>query len=120
MKHCIAITCVVVLIAVASGVPPSLRSVRAEPRRDRAEVRSAEAGSRTVTVAQAPKAMKSTVMGFWLLSVSFGNILVAALSRFESLTLQNFFWLFAGLMALAAVLFAVFAMFYKYRDYTKG
>lgn len=69
---------------------------------------------------QAPKAMKSTVMGFWLLSVSFGNILVAALSRFESLTLQNFFWLFAGLMALAAVLFAVFAMFYKYRDYTKG
>ncbi|MBL8816742.1 MAG: MFS transporter [Planctomyces sp.] len=68
---------------------------------------------------QAPKTMKSTVMGFWLLSVSFGNILVAVLSRFESLTLQNFFWVFAGLMALASILFAVFAMFYKYRDYSK-
>ncbi len=68
---------------------------------------------------QAPKAMKSTVMGFWLLSVSLGNILVAVLSTFEGLSLQSFFWVFAGLMALAAVLFAGFAMVYRYRDYTK-
>lgn len=69
---------------------------------------------------QAPKAMKSTVMGFWLLSVSFGNILVAFLSTFESLSLQNFFWVFTVLMALASVLFAIFAMFYQYRDYSKN
>ncbi len=68
---------------------------------------------------QAPKAMKSTVMGLWLLSVSFGNILVAFLSTFEKLSLQDFFWVFAGLMAVATLLFAGFAMIYKYRDYSK-
>lgn len=68
---------------------------------------------------QAPKPMKSTIMGLWLLAVSLGNILVALLSRFESLTLQNFFWVFAGLMALAAALFGVFAAFYRYKDYSQ-
>ena len=33
---------------------------------------------------QAPKRMKSTVMGFWLLTVTFGNVLVAFLSGFKS------------------------------------
>jgi POT family proton-dependent oligopeptide transporter len=69
---------------------------------------------------QAPKSMKSTVMGFWLLSVSLGNILVAFLSTFESLSLQNFFWVFTALMALASVLFALFALVYQYRDYSKN
>ena len=69
---------------------------------------------------QAPKSMKSTVMGFWLLSVSLGNILVAFLSTFESLSLQNFFWVFTALMALASVLFALFALAYQYRDYSKN
>ncbi|MEZ6126832.1 MAG: MFS transporter [Planctomycetaceae bacterium] len=68
---------------------------------------------------QAPKPMKSTIMGLWLLAVSFGNVLVALLSRFEDLSLQNFFWLFAGLMALAAVLFGTYAMFYRYKDYSQ-
>lgn len=66
---------------------------------------------------QAPKPMKSTIMGFWLLSVSLGNVLVAYLSRFQDLSLVNFFWVFAGLMALAALLFAVFSLFYKYKEY---
>ena len=68
---------------------------------------------------QAPKPMKSTIMGFWLLAVSLGNILVALLSRFENLSLLNFFWLFAGLMAGAAALFGVFSIFYKYKDYSQ-
>ena len=68
---------------------------------------------------QAPRAMKSTIMGFWLLSVALGNKLVAVLSTFEDLALVNFFWLFAGLMAVAALLFGLFAMFYTYRDYTQ-
>lgn len=68
---------------------------------------------------QAPKAMKSTIMGFWLLSVSLGNKLVAIVTRFENLELVNFFWLFAGLMAAAAVLFGFFSLFYKYQDYTQ-
>lgn len=68
---------------------------------------------------QAPKRMKSTVMGFWLLTVAFGNVLVALLARFGNLALVDFFWVFAGLMALAAVIFVVRAAFYQVRDYTQ-
>ena len=32
---------------------------------------------------QAPRAMKSTIMGFWLLCVTFGNILVAFLAPMQ-------------------------------------
>jgi len=68
---------------------------------------------------QSPKAMKSTIMGFWFLSVSLGNKLVAVMSRFEDLQLVNFFWLFAGFMAAAGILFGIFSLFYQYRDYTQ-
>lgn len=68
---------------------------------------------------QAPKRMKSTVMGFWLLTVAFGNVLVALLARFAHLELVNFFWLFAGLMAVAAAIFASRAAVYKVRDYVQ-
>ncbi len=67
---------------------------------------------------QAPKSMKSTIMGFWLLAVSFGNVLVAFLTRFSDYELEQFFWLFAGLMAGAAIIFGGYAMFYKYQDYS--
>lgn len=66
---------------------------------------------------QAPKRMKSTVMGFWLLSVALGNILVALTARFSDLKLVNFFWVFTGLMALASVLFYVRSLFYVQRDH---
>jgi proton-dependent oligopeptide transporter, POT family len=68
---------------------------------------------------QAPKRMKSTVMGFWLLTVAFGNVLVALLARFGNLQLVDFFWVFAGLMAVAAVIFAARAAVYQVRDYTQ-
>jgi POT family proton-dependent oligopeptide transporter len=66
---------------------------------------------------QAPKRMKSTIMGFWLLTVAFGNVLVALTARFSHLKLANFFWVFAGLMAAAAALFSLRAAFYVKRDY---
>jgi POT family proton-dependent oligopeptide transporter len=68
---------------------------------------------------QAPKRMKSTVMGFWLLTVSVGNVLVAFLAGFEKLSEVDFFWTFAGLSAGAAVLFAARAAFYTPRDFTQ-
>lgn len=68
---------------------------------------------------QAPRRMKSTVMGFWLLTVAFGNALVAFLAHFSVLSLENFFWVFAILMAIAAVIFAIRASFYRVRDYTQ-
>jgi len=63
--------------------------------------------------------MKSTVMGFWLLTVALGNVLVAVLARFSELDLVNFFWLFAALMAVAALLFGLRASTYKTRDYVQ-
>jgi hypothetical protein len=68
---------------------------------------------------QAPRRMKSLVMGFWLLTVSLGNILVALLAGFEGLPRVQFFWTFAGLMLGAAVLFGIRAAFYRYRVFTQ-
>jgi POT family proton-dependent oligopeptide transporter len=67
---------------------------------------------------QAPRTMKSTMMGFWLLCVTGGNILVAFLAPMETiLELSEFFWIFTGLMSGAAVIFAVLAFFYKGKTY---
>jgi proton-dependent oligopeptide transporter, POT family len=66
---------------------------------------------------QAPRSMKSTIMGFWLLCVSFGNILVAFLAPFQKLSLSSFFWIFAALMAAASVVFMLLAMRYKGKTY---
>jgi len=75
---------------------------------------------------QAPRKMKSTIMGFWLLTVAAGNVLTALIfSHFEkqveagNMKLDSFFWIFAVMMFAAGVLFAVRAMFYKYKDYTQ-
>ena len=71
---------------------------------------------------QAPVKMKSTIMGFWLLSVSLGNILTAKLTVITAAlgwSLTGFFWLFAGLMAVAAVLFGLISTVYRYRDYSQ-
>ncbi len=66
---------------------------------------------------QAPRAMKSTIMSFWLLGVTFGNILVAFLAPLQKLSLTTFFWTFAGLMAGAALIFALLASFYRGKTY---
>jgi proton-dependent oligopeptide transporter, POT family len=68
---------------------------------------------------QAPRRMKSLVMGFWLLAVSLGNILVALFARFEGLPRVQFFWTFAALMLGAALLFAIRAAFYRYHTFTQ-
>jgi POT family proton-dependent oligopeptide transporter len=68
---------------------------------------------------QAPRKMKSTVMGFWLLTVTLGNVLVAFLAGFKGLEPVDFFWTFAGLSAGAAVIFALRAAIYTPRDFTQ-
>lgn len=68
---------------------------------------------------QAPRRMKSLIMGLWLLAVSFGNILVALLARFQDLPRAQFFWTFAGLMIAAAAIFGLRAAFYRYQTYTQ-
>jgi POT family proton-dependent oligopeptide transporter len=66
---------------------------------------------------QAPKRMKSTIMSFLNLTVTLGNVLVALLAYFSGLRLVNFFWVFAGLMAAAAVLFGIRSLFYVQKDF---
>ena len=68
---------------------------------------------------QAPKRMKSTIMGFWLLTVALGNTLVVFVTKLPDMPLRKFFWVFAGLMGLAAVAFGLRAAFYRYKDYTQ-
>lgn len=69
---------------------------------------------------QAPRRMKSTVMGFWLLAVATGNILTGLVAQFGGLALAQFFWLFAGLMAGAAVLFGIRSLFYVPKDFAQA
>jgi POT family proton-dependent oligopeptide transporter len=82
---------------------------------------------------QAPKKMKSTIMGFWLLTVTVGNVLVAMLARVQPAMTQwvgeniitglsgpaTFFWVFATLSAAAALIFTVRALFYIPKDYAQ-
>jgi POT family proton-dependent oligopeptide transporter len=67
---------------------------------------------------QAPREMKGTIMSFWSLTVTVGNLLVAGVSAinvFEGAAGSLFFY--AGLIFLAALLFAFIASRYKVRDY---
>lgn len=67
---------------------------------------------------QAPRAMKSTMASFWLLCVTMGNLIVAFLAPLQkSFQLSSFFWVFAALMAGAALAFTVLAYFYKGKTY---
>jgi dipeptide/tripeptide permease len=67
---------------------------------------------------QAPRAMKSTIMGFWLLGVTFGNLLVAFLAPLQkTYDLSQFFWIFAALMTAASIVFAILAYLYKGKTY---
>jgi proton-dependent oligopeptide transporter, POT family len=67
---------------------------------------------------QAPGRMKSTIMGFWLLAISLGNVLTSmiALARLPPLAS---FWTFAAIGGGGALLFAVRARFYTPRDYVQ-
>jgi POT family proton-dependent oligopeptide transporter len=66
---------------------------------------------------QAPKSMKSIIMGFWLLTVSLGNVFVALLAKFGQLELSQFFLVFAGFMFLAGIIFGIRAKFYTVKTF---
>jgi POT family proton-dependent oligopeptide transporter len=73
---------------------------------------------------QAPNSMKSIVMSFYLLSVSFGNAITAfvnwAISRPDGssrLPGATYYWFFSGLMLIAAIVFVVVAINYRGKQY---
>jgi proton-dependent oligopeptide transporter, POT family len=72
---------------------------------------------------QAPRSMKSSVMSIWLLTVFFGNMLTAYVSKLENLipvASAGYFWFFAGLMAVFAGIFAFMGSRYKVKNYMEG
>jgi len=67
---------------------------------------------------QAPRRMKSTIMGFWMLATSLGNVATSLIARARLPPLTSF-WTFAAIGAGGALLFAIRARFYKPRDYVQ-
>ncbi|RMH02742.1 MAG: MFS transporter [Nitrospirae bacterium] len=73
---------------------------------------------------QAPKAMKSFVMALFLMSVSLGNAFTSAVNYViqaedgtSRLAGPDYYWFFAGIMLVAAILFIFVAYTYHERTY---
>ena len=68
---------------------------------------------------QAPRAMKSSVMSIWLLTVFFGNLITAYVAKinFFPVASTGYFMFFAALMALFAVIFMYMGTKYKVKNY---
>lgn len=73
---------------------------------------------------QAPNSMKSIIMGLYLLCISLGNFITAAVNFFiknddgtYKLAGADYYWFFTILMVVAAILFGVVAYFYKEESY---
>ena len=73
---------------------------------------------------QAPRRMKSLVMGAFLMSVSIGNFFTAAVNYFiqnpdgtSKLDGPDYYLFFAGAMAVTAIVFVPVAIWYKERTY---
>lgn len=73
---------------------------------------------------QAPNSMKSFIMGIFLLSVSLGNGITALVNYFiqnpdgtEKLQGADYYWFFAAMMGVTAVLFLFYARKYKIQNY---
>lgn len=66
---------------------------------------------------QAPREMKSTIMSFWNLTVTFGNLLTAAVSALNVFSGPMQYLFFAGLIFVAATIFALIASKYVSVDF---
>lgn len=75
---------------------------------------------------QAPNAMKSLIMGFYLLSVSLGNFFTALVNYFienvgaDWLAGAGYFWFFTVLMAVTGLGFIFVTLNYKGKTYIQG
>lgn len=71
---------------------------------------------------EAAPEMKSIIMSFWLLTIAFGDLFIAAITKIFSNGAGNAsvstdrFLQYAGMTFVVAVLFSLVAGFYKYRD----
>jgi len=74
---------------------------------------------------EAAPEMKSMIMSFWLLTIAFGSLLVALITKFlphaaagaeDASVSSGRFMLYAGMMFAVAVIFSLIAATYQYRD----
>ena len=71
---------------------------------------------------EAAPEMKSIIMSFWLLTIAFGDLFVAVLTKLlsngsgDSSVTTGRFLQYAGLTFVVAILFSIVATFYRYRD----
>jgi POT family proton-dependent oligopeptide transporter len=75
---------------------------------------------------QAPPRLKSVVMALWLLAVSAGNGITAMINLFiqdeqgkSRISGPDYYWMFAALMGVVAILFVFVSMLYRERTYTQ-
>lgn len=70
---------------------------------------------------QAPNSLKSIIMGFFLLSVSLGNLITAGINTFLSTSNlfygEYYYYLFAFMMLITAFLFIFIVKYYKEERY---
>jgi POT family proton-dependent oligopeptide transporter len=69
---------------------------------------------------EAPKAMKSTIMSLWFLTISLGNIFTGLVAKANPFEGAAFFWFFSGLTLAASVLFAIIAKRYRSQPRVEG
>jgi len=79
---------------------------------------------------QAPKKMKSLIMGVYLLvAIALGNILTAKVNEYidaqkkvgtSILDGANYYWFFATVMLVSAVIYVIWSQFYRGRVYIQG
>jgi POT family proton-dependent oligopeptide transporter len=78
---------------------------------------------------QAPKKMKSLIMGAYFLAITLGNIFTAQVNGFienqrilgnEVLAGAAYYWFFVFLMCVTAVLYVIWSQFYRGQTYIQG
>jgi POT family proton-dependent oligopeptide transporter len=65
---------------------------------------------------QAPKSMKSIIMGIWFLTISLGNLMTAYIAKLNTFTGATFYWFFAGLMLASSFVFLWITAGYREKD----
>jgi proton-dependent oligopeptide transporter, POT family len=78
---------------------------------------------------QAPRKMKSLIMGVFFLSITAGNLLTSQVNRYIAdqnqegravLEGANYYWFFTGVMFVLAVGFVIWSQFYRGQTYIQG
>jgi len=78
---------------------------------------------------QAPRTLKSFIMGLFMLSIALGNLLTAevngAIRQLEATGYQflsgaNYYWTFTAAMFLTACLYVFWSQFYRGKTYIQG